>query len=44
MGVSSLKRIAAAPGGNSAQEFGAYFRSEMKKWAAVIRRANIQPE
>jgi tripartite-type tricarboxylate transporter receptor subunit TctC len=42
--IAALASQGAEPGGNSAQEFGAYFKSEMKKWAAVIRRANIQPE
>jgi tripartite-type tricarboxylate transporter receptor subunit TctC len=41
---AALASQGAQPGGNSPREFGAYFQSEMKKWAAVIRRANIKPE
>lgn len=41
---AALASQGAQPGGNSAREFGAYFQSEMTKWAAVIRRANIKPE
>jgi tripartite-type tricarboxylate transporter receptor subunit TctC len=41
---AALASQGAERGGNSAQEFGAYFRSEMTKWATVIRRANIKPE
>ncbi len=32
----------AIPGGNSREEFGAFIRSEMEKWAAVIRRGNVR--
>lgn len=40
-------RLAADGGeavGNSAQEFGAFIRSEIEKWAKVIRAANIRVE
>jgi tripartite-type tricarboxylate transporter receptor subunit TctC len=40
----ALSSQGAERDGNSPQEFGAYFQSEMTKWAAVIRRANIKPE
>ena len=30
--------------GNSPQEFGQYFRSEIAKWARVIRQANVRVE
>jgi len=32
------------PVGNSAEEFGAFIRSEIEKWAKVIRAANIRVE
>jgi tripartite-type tricarboxylate transporter receptor subunit TctC len=31
----------AIPGGNSAEEFGAFIQSEIRKWDEVIRRNNI---
>ncbi|SDC28622.1 Bug family tripartite tricarboxylate transporter substrate binding protein [Belnapia rosea] len=34
----------AIPGGGSAEEFGAFMRSESEKWGEVIRRNNIQPD
>jgi tripartite-type tricarboxylate transporter receptor subunit TctC len=34
----------AIPGGNSREEFAAFIRSEMEKWAAVIRRGNIRAD
>jgi len=34
----------AIPGGNSREEFTAFIRSEMARWAAVIRRANISAD
>lgn len=39
-----LTNQGADPGGNPPAEFGAYFQSEMKKWAAVIKSANIKLE
>lgn len=32
----------AEPGGNSPAEFGAFYQSEMKKWAGVIKSAGIR--
>ena len=40
-----LERFAALglePVGNSPQEFGAYIRSELAKWAKVVKDANIK--
>ncbi len=34
----------AEPGGNSPAEFSAYFEGEIRKWAGVIRAANIRLE
>lgn len=34
----------AVPGGNSPDEFAAYISSEVDKWAAVVKAANIKPE
>lgn len=39
-----LNQQGAIPGGNSAEEFGAFLRSENTKWAEVIRLNNIQPD
>lgn len=32
------------PVGSSAQEFGAFIRSEIEKWAKVVKAANLRPE
>jgi tripartite-type tricarboxylate transporter receptor subunit TctC len=32
----------AAPGGNAPAEFGAFYRSEIRKWAAVIANAGVR--
>ncbi|NMJ40142.1 tripartite tricarboxylate transporter substrate binding protein [Roseomonas sp. JC162] len=34
----------AIPGGNPAEEFGAFIRSENAKWREVIQRNNIRPD
>ena len=34
----------AIPGGNSSEEFGAFLRSENRKWGEVIRRDNISAD
>ena len=34
----------AEPGGQLSVEFGAYFESEIKKWARVIKSAGIKLE
>jgi tripartite-type tricarboxylate transporter receptor subunit TctC len=39
-----LHQQGAIPGGNSAEEFGAFIRSENEKWGEVIRRNNIRPD
>jgi tripartite-type tricarboxylate transporter receptor subunit TctC len=36
-----LHEQGAIPGGNSAEEFGAFIQSESRKWGEVIRRNNI---
>ena len=36
-----LHEQGAIPGGNSAEEFGAFIRSENQKWGEIIRRNNI---
>lgn len=38
----TLTSQGAEPGGNSPAEFGAFYRSEIKKWAAVIVNAGIR--
>ncbi|MBX6372737.1 MAG: tripartite tricarboxylate transporter substrate binding protein [Acetobacteraceae bacterium] len=40
----SLYDQGAIPGGNSRAEFAAFIRSEMEKWAAVIRRGNVRAD
>lgn len=40
----ALSSQGAAPGGYARQEFGAYFVSEMKKWAAIVKTAQIRLE
>ena len=40
----SLFEQGAIPGGNSREEFAAFIRTEMTRWAEVIRRANIRAE
>jgi tripartite-type tricarboxylate transporter receptor subunit TctC len=42
--AESLSKEGANVGGNSSAEFGAYIKSEMQKWAAVIKRIGIKPE
>lgn len=32
----------AEPGGNAPAEFGSYFRSEIKKWSAVVRAGGVK--
>ena len=39
--VETLSSIGAEPRGLSPAEFAAYFQSEMRKWAEVIRRGGI---
>jgi len=39
-----LRQSGSDPVGNTAQEFGAFIRSEHEKWAGVIRQAGIQAE
>ena len=39
-----LNEQGAIPGGNDAEEFGAFIRSENAKWGEVIRRNNIRPD
>lgn len=39
---AALASMGAEPGGNTPVEFGAYFQSEIRKWAAVIRNAGIR--
>ncbi|MCS6890763.1 MAG: tripartite tricarboxylate transporter substrate binding protein [Rhodovarius sp.] len=39
-----LLRQGAIPGGNPPEEFGAFLASELRKWAAVIRRFQITPD
>jgi tripartite-type tricarboxylate transporter receptor subunit TctC len=40
----SLTSQGAEPGGNSPTEFKAYFESEIKKWAGVIKAAGVKME
>lgn len=39
-----LNEQGAIPGGNSAEEFAAFMRTENAKWGEVIRRNNIRPD
>ncbi len=39
-----LNEQGAIPGGNSAEEFAAFLRTENAKWGEVIRRNNIRPD
>lgn len=39
-----LNEQGAMPGGNSAEEFAAFLRTENVKWGEVIRRNNIRPD
>jgi tripartite-type tricarboxylate transporter receptor subunit TctC len=41
---AKLNQQGAIPGGNSAEEFGAFMRSELEKWGEVIRRNNIRAD
>ncbi len=46
-GAEVRERLAgdgAEPVGNSAQEFGAFIRSEIEKWTKVVKAANIRVE
>lgn len=40
----ALHEQGAIPGGNSREEFTAFIRAEMTRWAGVIRRANIRAD
>jgi tripartite-type tricarboxylate transporter receptor subunit TctC len=39
-----MKSLAATPVGNSAEEFTAVMRSEVQRWSAVVKQANIKFE
>lgn len=39
-----LAQQGAIPGGNSSDAFAAFLNSEIDKWAAVVKAANIKPE
>ncbi len=39
-----LTKLGLDVGGTTPQEFGTYLRSELRKWAAVVRDANIKAE
>jgi tripartite-type tricarboxylate transporter receptor subunit TctC len=40
----AISKDGAEPVGSTAEEFGAYFKREVDKYAKVIRAANVQPE
>jgi tripartite-type tricarboxylate transporter receptor subunit TctC len=42
--IDTLASMGAEPSGLPPAEFAAYFKAEMHKWAAVIRRGGIQLE
>jgi tripartite-type tricarboxylate transporter receptor subunit TctC len=41
---AQMKKLAATPIGNSSEEFAAQMKSEVQRWSAVVKQANIQFE
>ena len=39
-----MATLGAEPGGNSAQEFGAFVKAESARWGAIIKERGIRPE
>jgi tripartite-type tricarboxylate transporter receptor subunit TctC len=39
-----LKAEGSDPVGNTPEQFGAFLRDEIAKWAKVIKFANVKPE
>ena len=42
--VKAFEADGAEPGGNSPEEFGAYYRAEVAKWAKIVSGSGIKPE
>jgi tripartite-type tricarboxylate transporter receptor subunit TctC len=41
---AQMKKLAATPIGNSAEQFAAQMKSEVQRWSAVVKQANIKFE